>query len=98
MVGLKGYRKRNRVNIKHVVGETNSITPGAIIMVKFNSKRYKASIIDLIDWMAPKSTAKRRRSPRQHHDKGFQLQAKESRRWCEEGHYAQSDEDVAVFS
>ena len=55
---------RNRVNIKHVVGETNSITPGAIIMVKFNSKRYKASIIDLIDWMAPKSTAQRRRSPR----------------------------------
>ena len=50
----KDIRKRNRVNIKHVVGETSSITPGAIITVKFKSKRYKASIIDLIDWTAPK--------------------------------------------
>ena len=37
--------ERNCVNVKHVLDKTESITAEGIIAVKFNSKRYKASVI-----------------------------------------------------
>ena len=46
----KDASERNRVNDKHIVGDAESITVGGIISVKFNSRRYKASVIDLLGW------------------------------------------------
>ena len=61
---VKGNRKRNHVNVKHVIDKTESITVEGIIAVKFNSKCYKASVI--LTWLTgwcPRSVTQRRRSP-----------------------------------
>ena len=61
----KKIGKRNHVNVKHVVDQTESITVEGIIIVKFNSKCYKTSVIDLLDWtvQCPRSITQRSRSP-----------------------------------
>lgn len=58
----KDIGKRNRVIVKHIVDETKSITVN--IVVVFNSKCYKESYIDLLDWTAPKKRHTKAQNPR----------------------------------
>ena len=46
----KDAGKRNCVNIKHVVRDTENIMIGGIVIVKFNSRRCKVKVIDLLSW------------------------------------------------
>ena len=48
----------NRVNVKHILGDFNSAMEGTEVCVKFSSRRYRAKIIDLLEWQPRK---KRRR-------------------------------------
>ena len=48
----------NRVNVKHILGDLDSAVEGTEVCVKFGSSRYRAKIIDLLEWQPPK---KRRR-------------------------------------
>ena len=41
----------NRVNVKHIVGDTGSIAVGETVLVKFYSRCYQAIVVDLLDWM-----------------------------------------------
>ena len=68
MVGVENADERNRVNVKHIVSDTERITVGGIVSVKFNSRRYKASVIDLLGCTASrKHRTKMQKPPRQCH-------------------------------
>ena len=44
----KDKGKINRVNVKHVLGDLSCATEGSEFVVKFGSRRYRATIIDLL--------------------------------------------------
>lgn len=96
----KDIRKRNCVNLKHIVDEMESITALGIMVVKLNSKHEKASTIDLLDWLVPKK----------HHTKVHKptnstlanavsfKRRKVHGGALKKGPYQQSKEDLSVFS
>jgi hypothetical protein len=49
----KDVGKVNAINVKHVLEERQKIVLGAEITVKFNAKRYKAVVRDLLEWEQP---------------------------------------------
>ena len=51
----KDQGTRNRVNVKHVIESLEGIAVGDEIVVKLYAKRYRASVVDLLDWQPPKS-------------------------------------------
>ena len=50
----KDKGKTNRVNIKHMIGDLGHLEKGTVVTVKFNSCRYQAKVVDLLDWKPPK--------------------------------------------
>ena len=52
----KDAGKTNRVNVKHVTGQLEDIAVGAEVTVRFNAKRYRATVADLLDWVPPTKT------------------------------------------
>ena len=61
----KDQGTKNRVNIKHIIESLEGIAVGDEIMVKLYAKRYRALVVDLLDWQPPKSKkALRRRHKR----------------------------------
>ena len=55
----KDKGKTNRVNIKHVIGDLGDLEKGSVVTVKFNSRRYQAKVVDLLDWKPPKQRKKK---------------------------------------
>ena len=51
---LKDAGRTNRVNMKHVIGQFVEIAVGAEVVVRFNAKRYRGMVADLLDWDSPK--------------------------------------------
>ena len=54
---LKDAGKINRVNVKHVLGQHGEIAEGREIVVKRNTRRYRCTVIDLLDWAPLKKKA-----------------------------------------
>ena len=54
----KDVGKTHRVNVKHVVGQLADIAVGAEVSVRFNAKRYRGTVTDLLDWAPPKKKRK----------------------------------------
>jgi len=54
----KDAGKTNRVNVKHVIGQLADIAVGAEVTVRFNAKRYRATVADLLDWVPPTKKTK----------------------------------------
>ena len=54
----KDAGKTNHVNVKHVVGQLAEIAVGAEVVVRFNAKRYRGTVADLLDWDPPKKKKK----------------------------------------
>ena len=50
----KDVGKTNRVNVKHVVGSLEGIEIGKEVVVKLNARRYRSTVMDLLDWSPPK--------------------------------------------
>ena len=50
--------KTHRVNVKHVVGQLADIAVGAEVSVRFNAKRYRGTVTDLLGWEPPKKKSK----------------------------------------
>ena len=55
--------KTNRVNVKHIVGQLSEIVVGTEVVVRFNSKRYRATVDDLLDWAPPPKKTKPSKKP-----------------------------------
>lgn len=51
---LKDAGKINRVNVKYVIGQREEITTGKEVVVKLTTRRYRCTVIDLLDWTPPK--------------------------------------------
>ena len=49
----KDKGKINRVNVKHVLGDLSYAVEGSEVVVKFGSRQYRATIIDLLEWQPP---------------------------------------------
>ena len=43
----------NCANVKHIIRDAGGIA-GETVLVKFNSRRYQAIVIDLLDWTVPR--------------------------------------------
>ena len=54
----KDKGKINRVNVKHVLGDLSCAAEGSEVVVKFGSRRYRATIIDLLEWQPPERRRK----------------------------------------
>ena len=61
----KDAGKIHRVNIKHVIGQRGKIAVGKEIVVKLNTRLYRCTVVNLLDWTPPKKNA-----PRKRQDKG----------------------------
>ena len=61
----KDAGKIHYVNVKHVIGQHGKIAVGKEIVVKLNTRLYRCTVVDLLDWMPPKKIA-----PRKLQDKG----------------------------
>ena len=55
--------KTNRVNVKHIVGQLSEIVVGTEVVVRFNSKQYRATVDDLLDWAPPPKKTKPSKKP-----------------------------------
>ncbi len=53
----KDAGKRDRVNIKHIIGKLQEVAVGGKVIVKLSSRRYRATVVDRIDWV-PKQRQK----------------------------------------
>ena len=54
----KDICKRHRVNVKHIVGALQVIAVGCEVVVKLSSRRYRATVVNLLDWNPPKRKQK----------------------------------------
>ena len=54
----KDAGKRNRVNVKHIIGKLQEVAVGGEVVVKLSSRRYRATVVDLLDWVPPKQRQK----------------------------------------
>ena len=54
----KDAGKRNRVNVKHIIGKLQEVAVGGEVVVKLSSRRYRVTVVDLLDWV-PKQRQKR---------------------------------------
>ena len=46
----KDKGKINRVNVKHILGDLICAAEGSEVVVKFSSRCYGATIIDILEW------------------------------------------------
>ena len=53
----KDAGKINRVNVKHILGHCGEIAEGREVVVKLNLRRYRCTVIELLDWAPPKKNA-----------------------------------------
>ena len=49
----KDAGRRHQVNIKHIIGKLAEVAVGGEVVIKLNSRRYHAKIVDLLDWTPP---------------------------------------------
>ena len=49
----KDAGRRNHVNIKHISCELSEIAVGKEVAVRLNACRYRATVVDLLDWTPP---------------------------------------------
>ena len=54
----KDKGKINRVNVKHVLGDLSCAAEGSEVLVEFGSRRFRATIIDLLEWQPPERRRK----------------------------------------
>ena len=62
----KDAGKTNRINVKHIIGSLEEIEIGKEVVFKLNARRYRSTVVDLLDW-APKrkdTSRKQRRKAR----------------------------------
>ena len=50
---LKDAGQTNRINVKHVIGQLTEIAVGAEVVARFNAKRYRGRVANLLDWDPP---------------------------------------------
>ena len=60
----KDAGKTNRVNVKHVIGPRGEIAIGKEVVVKLNTRRYRGTVVNLLDWAPPKKETARRQQSR----------------------------------
>ena len=41
--------KRNRLNVKHIIGKLQEVAVGGEVFVKLSSRRFRATAVDLLD-------------------------------------------------
>ena len=63
-IDSKDAGKTNHVNVKHVIGPREEIVIGKEVVVKLNTRRYRGTLVSLLDWACPKKkeTAQRQQS------------------------------------
>ena len=54
----KDAGKRNRVNVKHIIGKLQEVAVGGEVVVKLSSRCYRVTVVDLLNWV-PKQRQKR---------------------------------------
>ena len=54
----KDAGRRNRVNVKHIIGKLQEVVVGGEVVVKLSLRRYRATVVDLLDWDPPKQRQK----------------------------------------
>ena len=59
---LESKEKTNRVNVKHKIGDLGEVEKDSAVTGRFNSRRYRARVVDLLDWKPPKQCKKKRSS------------------------------------
>ena len=67
----------NRVNVKHILGDHDSAVEGTEVCVKFGSRRYRAKIIDLLEWQPPKKRRRKSKDTAFHRFTHFLTEARE---------------------
>ena len=50
--------KRHNVNVKHIIEQLQEVTVGGKVVVKLSSRRYRMTVVDLLDWAPPKRKQK----------------------------------------
>ena len=55
----KDKGQKNRVNVKHMIGNLVDLAKDSVVAVKFNSCHYQAKVVDLLDWKPPKQRKKK---------------------------------------
>ena len=63
----KDCGKRHRVNVKHILGKLAEVAVGIEVIIKLNSRCYRAKVVDLLEWTPPqkKRPAKRKETTQQ---------------------------------
>ncbi len=46
---LKDCRKRHRVNVKHILGKLAEVAVGSEVVIKLNSRHYRAKVVNLLE-------------------------------------------------
>ena len=83
----KDAGKRNRVNVKHIIGKLQEVAVRGEVVVKLSSQRYRVTVVDLLNWVPP---------PPKQRQKGAKKKAPENkpstkvRRLCSNCRYLQS--------
>ena len=55
----KNKGKTNQANIKHVIGGLKEVEEDSAVTTRFNSCRYQARVVDLLDGKLPKQRRKK---------------------------------------
>ena len=55
----KDAGKRNRVNVKHIIGKLQEVAVGGEVVVKLSSRCYRVTVVDLLNWV-PKQRVKKK--------------------------------------
>ena len=50
----KDAGKIHRVNVKHIICQFSEIAVGKEVVVRLNTRRYRAKVVDFLDWAPPK--------------------------------------------
>ena len=58
----KDKGKTNQVNVKHVIGDLGEVEKDSVVTLRFNSHRYQARVVDLLDPKSPEQRRKKRSS------------------------------------
>ena len=58
----KDKGKTNQVNVKHVIGDLGEVEKDSVVTLRFNSHRYQARVVDLLDPKPPEQRRKKRSS------------------------------------
>ena len=70
---FKDAGKRNRVNVEYIIGKLKEVAVGGEVVIKLSLRRYRATVVDLLNWVPSNGDRRKRRRkrPRKSHQQRY---------------------------